>query len=215
MRHLETASIFDLIDQNDFANVREGIVDTFQSLLSGVSISSHPGKLDISDIVALDIKKLPAIMVGWTRQQITPEMANHFGLNVEFTAYIAVNDMAQVAAKRRINREDVAAAIGSRLLQILSHDAHNTFGVSNLLSPSDDKPAEFKPVFTSKSYAQGVAYYAVVWTQTIIDQGNSIATDDETKLTVNEDGLFELLSGSDPDADALNALFKAQDEGDD
>lgn len=211
MRQLQTASIYDLINKNDFANVREAIVETFESLLTGVTISSHPGKLDISDIVAADIKKLPAIMVGWTRQQVSPTIANHFSLNVEFTAYIAVNDMVQLSEKRRINREDAAAAIGFRILQILNHDEHNTFGVSGLLPPMEGKPPEFKPVFTSKSYAKGVAYYSVIWSQTIIDQGASIATDDQTQVTGFGDTL-ELSPGSDPENDVIQAIFKDNED---
>lgn len=211
MRNLETASIYDLIDKNDFENVRSAIVGTFETYLTGVSISSHPGKLDISDIVAADSKKLPAIMVGWTRQKLTSELAGQFGIEAEFTAYIAVEDMVIIGEKRVVKREDAAAAIGFRLLQILNHDEHNTFGMTNLLPPSDAKPPEFKPVFTSKSYAQGVAYYSVIWTQTIIDQGASIATDEQTQVTGFGDAL-DLSEGSDPENDVMLAIFKDNED---
>jgi phage gp37-like protein len=226
MSALETKSYFDLIETYNFAPVREAIVAEFESLITGVAVMSHPGKLDISDVIAADIKKLPAIMVGWTRQLLVPETAQHFGIEIEFIAYIAVQDATNNLLKKAIKREDVANAIGARLLEILHHEDHQCFGMQGLTRPSDIKPPEFKPIFTSRSYSKGVAYYALTWTQALIDQGSSIATDEDfvwdtplgTSTTVNDDGELEVpltsATGA-SDEDIINSLFKVNEEEDD
>jgi hypothetical protein len=45
------------------------------------------------------------------------------------------------------------------------------WGQSNIGLPETAPAPEFRPVFTSRSFAKGIAYYAVTWSQMLIETG--------------------------------------------
>lgn len=170
---IEPRTLSALILDNRLEAVKSAIVQTVTSHLSGVSVLSHPGKLDISDVVENDIVKVPGIAIGWTRIRAAEEVAASHGLTVEFAAYIVVEDRADLDLKRRVDREIVGHAIGGFLLQILGDEDAASWGLSYIGLPLTTPPAEFRPLFTAKSFARGLAYYVVTWTQTIFEHGAS------------------------------------------
>src|SRR5690606_14298190 len=85
---------------------------------------------------------------------------------VDFVAYVVVED--KVVDSRRVERETVAFAIGARILAILSDPDEGLWNLGFVTPP--DAP-DFKPFFTVRDAAQGIAYYAATWTQVITDLG--------------------------------------------
>jgi phage gp37-like protein len=188
MARLDPKPLSDLIAEGQFATLISAIRTELESVFVGVDISAHIGKLDVADILAADIKRLPAIYIGWTRAVPVRSPADHYTLEIDFAAYIAVQDFVDLAGKRKVGRAEVAQALGVQLLRLLNHDDHNHFGMEGFTRPATDRAIEFKPVFTASSYAKGIAYYAVTWTQSLIDQGRSIATDYGQAFDLGEEG---------------------------
>lgn len=211
MARLDPKPIADLIAEDTFAPLIAAIRTELKGLFLSVKVISHIGKLDVSDILAADISTLPSIMIGWTRVLPDRSPADHFQLNVDLTAYIAVQDWVDLQTKRSVPRVEVAQAIGLQLIRILSHDDHNLWGLKGITRPFTARPPEIKPVFTAASYSKGVAYYAVTWTQAIIDQGISIATDYDTQVMIEDDRLVL----DDMEADEVLAFFRNELGGDD
>lgn len=157
-----------LLEANRVDEVKAAIVARLRTLLPDVAILSHPGKLDISDVVAEDIVKTPGIAIGWSRIRTIEDIASGYGLMIDWTAYVVVEDRANLSTKQRVSRESVGHAIGGFLIRILGDEDEAAWGLSNIGLPS---APEFKPLFTSKSFAKGIAYYAVTWSQALIETG--------------------------------------------
>lgn len=161
-----------LLADDPLSALKGSIVTTLSVLLPGIRIVSHAGKLDVADVVAKAVVEAPGVMVGWTRMRPGQIRDGSFHLPVELVAYIVAGDA--VVADRRVEREAVGLAIGRRLLQIVADRETATWGRDGLTPPAIDPPPEFKPVFTARDFGQGLAYFAVTWTQTLVDQGHSL-----------------------------------------
>jgi len=189
---IEPTSLASLLADNRVDQVKSAIVARVRALLPDVAIVSHPGKLDISDVVSEDIVKTPGIAIGWSRIRTVEDIASGFGLMIDWTAYLVVEDRADTTAKRRFERETVAHAIGGFLIRLLSDENEAAWGLTNIGLPS---APEFKPLFTSKSFAKGIAYYAVTWSQALIETGEPpfpgiapIVSETEDEQVLFEDG---------------------------
>ena len=165
------ASLSAMIEASRFEAAKDAIVATLKTLMTDVAVVSHPGKLDIADVVAKSVVKAPGVAIGWTRVRTPRDVEGTFGSVVEWTAYIVVEDGADLVTKRRMNREDIAHAIGSFLLGVLADADTPSWGLRNITMPSRDPAPELRPVFTTKSFEGGTAYYAVTWSQTLVDEG--------------------------------------------
>jgi hypothetical protein len=165
---IEPTTLNALLATNRVDEVKAAIVARLRALLPDVAVRSHPGKLDISDVVTEDIVKTPGIAIGWSRIRTVEDIASGFGLQIDWTAYVVVEDRADNAAKRRFERESVGHAIGGFLIRVLGDEDEAAWGLMNIGLPS---APEFKPLFTSRSFAKGIAYYAVTWSQELIETG--------------------------------------------
>ena len=172
---IETRSIAQLLEADRLSPARDAIVATLDALLMGVHVRGHPGKLDVADVLQGDIVPTPGILVGWTRIRAAGATAGHFAMSVDWAAYIAVEDYADRGAQRRYDREVVGMALGRRLVAILHDDDVPSWGLDRVGFPEADPAPEFKPLFTAKSYARGLAIYAATWRQLIVCEGESYA----------------------------------------
>lgn len=213
----ESHSITSLIDRDRFAPLVKAIAAELDALFVGVDVKAHPGKLDISDMLEMDIQSLPSIHIGWTKFTPSRSPAGHYASDIDLVAYVAVKDEVLLVEKKRLAREVVAQALGPQLIRILLDEDHHLWGLCGVMSPHIDRPVEFKPLFTARTYAKGIAYYAVTWTQSLIDEGRSIGTDYGQQFEVTEDGI----SSDDPDffktvvAQALLTEADSEKGGDD
>lgn len=186
---IEPKTLADLLAADPLAAVQSAIVARLRLLLSGVSIVSHPGKIDISEVVAKSVVAAPGIAVGWSRIRALRLVDGSVSIAVEWSAYVVVEDMA-IAGKRK-SREEVGLAIGRRLVEILEDADEQTWGRGNLLPPAADPPPELKPLFTVRDMTAGAAYYTVTWTQTVVDQGRSLFAGERPEVVATDDG-FDL-----------------------
>jgi hypothetical protein len=162
---MEARSLDQMLAANPIATVQAAIVTTLKGLLPGVSIVLHPGKVDLSELVAKSVVAAPGIGIGWSRviPVALPDVS--FSAQVFWTAYVVAE--ARVVAGRRVEKEAVGLAIGQQLVAILFDDA-SFWGCDGVLPP--EKP-EMKPLFTIRDAAQGTIYYTVTWSQVIADIG--------------------------------------------
>ena len=187
---IEPKTLAELLAADPLAAVQSAIVARLKALLPGVAIVSHPGKIDISEVVAKSVVASPGIAVGWSRIRAPRLVDGSFAATVEWSAYVVVEDMA--IGGRRKGREEVGLAIGRRLVEIVEDADEQTWGLGLLLPPAADPPPELKPLFTVKDATQGAAYYAVTWTQTIVDQGRSLFAGQTPTATSSETGAIDL-----------------------
>lgn len=168
---IPTASLAQLLAGNPLAETQDAIVAMLRSRLTGVTIVKHPGKVDLSELVAKSVVAAPGIGLGWSQARHAGMADGSFCFAVNWTAYIVAE--AMVNGNRRVEKEAVGMAIGAQLLKILGDDEASFWGRTGIL-PVEDKPApELKPFFTIRDAAQGAAYYVVTWSQIIADVGET------------------------------------------
>ncbi|BAF88151.1 unknown protein [Azorhizobium caulinodans ORS 571] len=174
-------SLASLIAADPVQALKAAIVARLGALMPGVKIVSHPGRIDIADVVAKSVVAAPGVAVGWTRIRARRLIDGGYGLAVEFAAYVVVEDA--VVDGRRVERETLGLALGHRLLAILEDADAQTWGLGNVLPPEADPAPELKPMFTVRDAAAGAAYYAVTWTQLVADLGRSLFASDRPAVT--------------------------------
>ncbi len=192
---IEPLSLQALISADPLAPIKSAIRNRLAALFPGVAVVSHPGKIDISEVVGKSVVATPGIAVGWSRIRSARIIDGGFQLAVEWTAYIVVED--RLIGGRAVSREEIGLAIGSRLIAVLEDADTHTWGVGDLMPPAADPRPELRPMFTVRDMAAGAAYYAVTWTQTVVDQGAGLfavaqpsvaAADGEAGLDLTFDG---------------------------
>lgn len=167
---IEPMSIEALLAADPLAALQVAIVSRLKVLLPGVSVVAHPGKVDVSELIAKSIVNAPGVGIGWSRVKPLALGDGSFSLSAEWVAYIVAE--ARPVAGRRIEKEAVALAIGAQLMRILHDDQASLWGILSGLHLPEVMPApEMKPLFTVRDAGQGVAYYTVTWTQTVADVG--------------------------------------------
>jgi hypothetical protein len=164
-------SLDQLLAADPVASLQAAIVAAIKTLLTGVSVVKHPGKVDISELVAKTVVKAPGVGVGFSRIRPVRIADGSHGLAVEWVAYIVAE--AKVIGVRRVEKEEVGIAIGARLLEILADNEASFWDRTGVMPVSDTPMPEMKPLFTIKDAAQGTAYYTVSWAQVIADVGNT------------------------------------------
>lgn len=149
--------------------MQAAIVERLKTLLPGVSIARHPGKVDVSELIAKSVVNAPGVGVGWSRIRTVALSDGSVSLAAEWVAYIVAE--ARPVAERRVEKEAIALAIGGRILHILADAETALWGLTGILLPETTPAPELKPLFTVRDASQGVAYYTVTWTQVIADTG--------------------------------------------
>lgn len=188
------ATLQQLIASTRFEELRKAIVTRLGTLMPGVKVATHPGKLDINDVLAKAIVAAPGIALGWNRIRAPRDLGGTFGLPIEFVAFIVVEDFADTTAvpPRSIQREIVANAIGARLLLILADLDTSSWGLTGLTPPATDPEPEMRPVFTMKAAENGTALFVVTWTQSLVLQGVSFFDGPTPRVAADpEDGVPE------------------------
>jgi hypothetical protein len=168
---IEPTTLTDLINADQVSVMTLAITATIDAQIGGLTVRSHPGKLDIYDVMSRDLIRAPGVLLGWTQIKAMRETAGHYTMPVDFAAYIVAEDFADKPRGRRIPRETVANAIGTRLLAILNDPDLSDWGLANIGLPLTEPAPAFRPMFTATAYEKGTAYYAVTWTQEVIGLG--------------------------------------------
>lgn len=167
------------------------IVNALATLMPGVKVIRHPGKLDIADVVAKSVVAAPGVAVGWTRIRTSRDVPGTFGTIVEWAAYVVAEDRGDTSTRTRMARDTVAHAIGAFLLEILHDPDASSWGLTKLSPALSDPAPEFRPIFTAKSFEGGTVYHAVTWSQALVDNGAPFPDGPDPDLALEEIGAAE------------------------
>lgn len=206
---IEPKPLVSLLLDDRLLPLQSVIVARLLALLPGVAVVRHPGKVDISELIAKSVVAAPGVGIGWSRIREIAIVDGSFSLSVEWTAYIVAE--AKVIDGRRVEKEALALAIGARLLQILGDDETAMWGLTGILPPETTPQAELKPLFTVRDASQGVAYYTVTWTQIVVDLGET-AFPTEAGTYSEEDNWIKF--ASEATLEAMRPFIPAKEEPD-
>lgn len=160
------ATIAQRLAASRLVGLMPAIEDTLKPLFPGVTVRSHPGRIDVSDVIEQSIFQPPMIALALTRWRGPVAVDGSWRIEVECAAYVVTEDMA--LGPRRVPRQEVAHALSHGLLDILADLDAPRWGLPAITSP---ERAEARPLFTALTYAKGAAYYAVSWQQSLIGEG--------------------------------------------
>jgi hypothetical protein len=164
-------SVEQLIAADRMIPLRDAIVAGLASQFEGIRVIAHPGKIDIYDVVKRAVVAAPGVALGWSRVQAPREVDGSYVTPIDWAAYIVAEDYADLTGRRRVARDVVAHAIGSHLLRVLHDPDLSSWGLARVTPPAGNPGPQLKPMFTATAYEKGTAYYAVTWTQGLIDLG--------------------------------------------
>lgn len=190
---IEPASLSALIGGDPLKDWQSAIISKISELLTGVTVKAHPGKIDISQMMARAIVPAPGIAVGWSRVRTARYINGAVDITADWSAYIVAEDM--VLDNKRIDRDRVGFAIGHRLLRILGDPEASLWDMTSISLPADQPAPQLSPLFTVADEAKGTGYLAVTWTQSLVAQGDglfaglaptlSIVTDDDGRAAID------------------------------
>lgn len=141
------------------------VVATLAERYPEIEVKRHPGKLDIADVVAENIFRTPSIAVAMTRLLAEQRGSGAEDVTVDVVAYVIVEDKLMGEARGVVYRDELGWAICQAMLGLLNESVAPRWGLNDISAPDH---ADAKPIFTSKSFARGTAYYAVTWKQTLL-----------------------------------------------
>lgn len=201
-------TLADLVEADPLKGWQSAIVDAIAATLSGVTVRAHPGKIDISQMMAKTIVPAPGIAVGWSRVRSAKCFDGRYDLTVDWSAYIVVEDA--VIDGKRVEREQIGFALGSHVLQILGDPDTTLWGLRSVTMPAEQPAPQLNPLYTVTDQSKGTGYLAVTWTQSLVAQGPGLfagATPD-LKATLDEEGRLAIEAGFGDDVPlAVRALW--------
>lgn len=162
----------------------DAISATLRPLYPDVTVRTHPGRIDVADIIAGDIFLPPMIAVAVTEFSGDGQVPGQMDVVADCAAYIVTEEMA--LAGRAVGRDQVGLAIALGMLEILNDLDLPRWGMTNITPPRDPRG---RALFSALSYEKGTAYYSVTWKQVLFAEGEPMPgpVPTETLETV-EDG---------------------------
>lgn len=165
-------TLSELLTEDPLAPVQAAIVRTLDQLLQGVRVVSHPGRVDLSELLEKTVASAPGVGIGWSRVRRAMVLDGSYGAHVEWVAYIVAE--ARAIGGKRIEKEEIGLAIGTQILRILADEEACFWGRGGILPPEQQPAPELKPLFTVRDASNGTAYYTVTWTQLVADIGEPL-----------------------------------------
>ena len=195
------ATLAEMLASTRIEGLRDAVVSELKRLLKGVTVKSHPGKLDMNDVLSKAVVSAPGVAVGWSRLRGTRDLDGSYAVPVDFIAYIVTEDGPLPGANppRLLGRDVLAMAIGAQILRILADPDTASWGMTGLSAPAPEPEPEMRPVFTMKTAENGTALFVVTWTQMLVDEGASLFGGPTPEFTGVPDGMeFEIPDGDVP-----------------
>ena len=110
--------------------LRNAIVEQLETVFADIPVVSHPGKLDISDVLAKATFTTPSVAVGATSVKPDGRLSGADDFVVQLAAYvIAAPDMV---AGARVEGDEMALAICQAILAALSDDEFASWTLSDI-----------------------------------------------------------------------------------
>ena len=157
---MTAVTLTQMISESRIVEIQSAVVSALKGRYPDLSVKGHPGKIDISDIVAGNIFNPPAIAVAVTRVHPDERLSEAFDLPISLTAYVIVENRA--LAGKSVLAEELGWAICLRLMRDLHDVAIARWSLSDIDLPTD---IDARPLFTAKSFDKGTLYYSVTWRQ--------------------------------------------------
>ena len=160
-------TLLEVLEASRLHELRQAVIARLKTLIAGVEVRAHPGKIDLSDVVAEDTFVAPSILVALTR--FTPDMRLSGSVDdcAHLAAYVIVEDT--VLDGRRYERDEIGPALCDAIAHYLARPGPEAmWGLEGVGLPED---IAGQPVFTAKTFARGMAFYAVTWRQDIFARG--------------------------------------------
>lgn len=201
------STLAQLLEYDPLAPVQAAIVKTLGTMLSGVRVVAHPGRVDLSELLAKAVVTAPGVGIGWSRVRRAMHLDGSFGAQVEWVAYIVAEPA--LVGSRRVEKEAVGLAIGGKILRVLSDEVACFWGQTGIMPPEQQPAPELKPLFTVRDSAQGTVYYTVAWTQIVADVGETLFP----TATGRTDPEHGTINYDDPDAVEAIGRFIAATRG--
>lgn len=164
---IEPRTLAQRIAGTRLASLPTAVVAALRPLFPGMTVRTHPGRIDVADVAAGDIFNPPMIAVSVINASGPVQVAGQFDLVVECAAYVITEEMA--IDSRSTPRDQVALAVCQGLLEILADMDAPRWGLDSITSPTDMRA---QPLFTAISYEKGFCFYAVTWRQTLFAEGH-------------------------------------------
>lgn len=163
-------TLLDVLAASRLHELRQAVAAGMRNLVAGVEVRTHPGKIDLSDVVAEETFVAPSIVVALTRFTPDPRLSGAEDDCAHLAAYVIVEDM--VLSGRRYERAEIGPALCDHIAHFLARiDKAPLWGLEDVGSPED---IAGQPVFTAKTFARGLAFYAVTWRQEIFARGEPV-----------------------------------------
>ena len=161
-----TVSLSAMIAASRVAQFRDAVAATLRARYPDIEVGVHPGKIDIADIVAGNSFQPPCIRIAVTRVEGEGRLSQDIDLPLQVSAFV-VTENRMIGALMSYG-DELAYAIGVQILRDLQDEQLARWGLPDISAP--DK-ADFKPLFTAKSYDKGTLFYVASWQQTLLFAG--------------------------------------------
>lgn len=166
---IEPATIAQRLERAALVIFLDAVEARLKVLFPDVTVRQHPGRIDVSDIIEKDIFNPPMLAVAAVRWKFDGDLDGSWSLYVEAAVYVVTAET--VVGTKSIRRQEVAHALSQGVLEILGDiDAHRWELKCGISSP---EKIEARPLFTSKTFGNGAAFYVVSWSQTLSGFGSS------------------------------------------
>ena len=166
------------------AALPDAMTAILRPLFPDVTVRTHPGRIDVADVVAGDIFQPPMIAVSVIGATAPVQVPGQYDIVAECAAYVVTEEMA--ISGRSTPREQVALALCHGLLDILADFQTPRWGLGDITRPAEMRA---QPLFTALSYQKGFCFYAVTWRQTLFAEGAPMTPPMPTeRLETIEDG---------------------------
>jgi len=142
------------------------IAATFRPLFLGVQVKTHPGRIDVADVLAGDVFLPPMIAISVVAADPEVQTPADYSVHAECCAYVICEDMA--IGNLSTGRDQVALAMCQGVADVLADLDAPRWGLASITSPDTIR---IRPLFTQLSYERGIAFYAVTWRQRLFGLG--------------------------------------------
>lgn len=161
------------------------IAATLRPLFLGVTVKTHPGRIDVEDVLAGDVFLPPMIAISLIAADPVVEIAGDYSVLAECCAYVISEDIA--IGDLAVGRDQVALAMCQGVADVLDDLDMARWGLADITSPADIR---IRPLFTQLSFEKGIAFYAVTWRQKLFELGAPMPPPMATEQLITiEDGV--------------------------
>ena len=142
------------------------IANSLRPLFLGVQVKTHPGRIDVADVLAGDIFLPPMIAISVVAADPEVQTPADYSIHAECCAYVVSEDMA--IGNLSTGRDQVALAMCQGVADVLADMDAPRWGLASITSPDTIR---IRPLFTQLSFEKGIAFYAVTWRQRLFELG--------------------------------------------